>query len=198
MKDWAALFLLSPAPGAVFRFLERRALAGERIPPLVLISEPAPPHGFRALFSPTASREILTPLGQRLSTAFPHTLTLLWQESGSRSAWGHTRWENGEEKESVASPLPKSSPIHRLLSCLPGTSALSPPLHWARQQGLPVERLPVIGRHAVPIKEYRTVATLDQRSLLVENAPCLYSFEFSPMPLSPPAGKGDGNESDSS
>lgn len=177
MTDWAVLFLLSPAPGAALRFLERRALAGESVPTPLLISEPAPPHGFRALFSLKAGRETLAPFGKQLSAAFPRTVTLLWQESAPEPTWGYSLWEGGEEKESASFPLPKQSPVHRFLARLPNTSAVSPPLHWANQRGLPIERLPGIGRHTVPVKEYRTVSSLDQRSLLVENAPCLYLFE---------------------
>lgn len=184
MTPWAVLFLLSPAPGAALRFLERRALAGETVPTSLLISEPAPPHGFRALFSPETGREVLTPLGKQLSAAFPRSITLLWQETAPERAWGYTIWEAGEEKEAVSFPLPKPSLLHRFLTRLPGSSAVSPPLHWARQRGLPIDRLPEIGRHAVLVKEYRTVSTLDQRSLLVENAPCLYLFEV----VAPPPG----------
>lgn len=177
-ENWRVLFLLSPSPGAVFRFLERRVLAGETIPSPLYLSDPAPPHGYRLLYLPTASRLMIAVVGARLSTALPRAVTLLYRRAGSVPVWGYTFWEGGEVVDSGEDALPKSNPWQKLTARLPGPASVSPPVAWANRRGLPLDRLPLVGRGTNPTVEYRTVAALDQRSLLVEDEPRLYRFEL--------------------
>ena len=177
--NWRLLFLLAPAPGAPLRFLERRRLAGDTLPSPFFLSEPAPPHGFRALFSPAADRAMLAEIGERLSLALPRTITLLWQETDAPgvSRWGFHTWEGGQAKDESQEIIPPPTPLQRLTARLPGARTPSVPVAWAARRGFPIARLPLLARPAPPIIEYLTVAKLDRKSMLVENAPILYRFE---------------------
>jgi hypothetical protein len=180
---WTALFLAVPSPGSVVRVLQRRMQAGEAYP-VLLLSDPAPPHGLRAL-SPAApdetTRALLTPLAPRLSQAFDCRVTLLWQTApaeDSEAAWGYILCENGTETERTEFVL--TARRRPLLERLPGARpAPSPPVAWAERRGLPLSRVPgaTRGKIPVPIVDYVTVAKLDQRGLLIEDAPRLYRFD---------------------
>ncbi|GAB4465322.1 MAG: hypothetical protein OHK0029_35910 [Armatimonadaceae bacterium] len=190
---WQALFLLSPSPGAVFRFLERRTLAGTLppLPPEVLLSEPVAPHGFRLLCALPSSAEpadsaIFPPenwqiLGSELSQAFPRAITLLWQHTAPVAEWGYSQWQEGSRIAEKTEALTSPSPLAGWLP-LPGSRPAAPYVIWAQQRGLPVLHHPQLGRFRVRVVEYSTVAALDQRSLLVENSPRLYRFTIPPAP----------------
>jgi hypothetical protein len=177
VTDWAALFLRSASPGAVFRFLERRRHAANKAPGPLLLSDAVPPDAWRALIAPA---DWLTVQGPALSQAFGPRVTLLRYIGASTSAWSFTVLEAGTVVEEGTETLaaPRRSLLHRISGVGP---ALSPPVVWARGRGLPVERVPgaVPLKRAVPVVEYQTVARLDQRSLLIEDGPRLYRFELS-------------------
>jgi hypothetical protein len=177
---WIALFLSAPSPGSIIRFLERRTRA-EEIYPSLLLSDPVPPNGLRALFPNAFSvddRTWASPLAPRLSLAFACPVMLLWQAASPEPSWGYSLYEAGEEKlhgEEIMPVVQRS-----LLDRLPGARPIPAlPIAWAQRRGLPIERVPglVRLRSPVPIVDYVTVAKLDQRSLLVENVPRLYRFD---------------------
>jgi hypothetical protein len=191
--NWSVLFLVSPSPGRVFRYLERACLDGSGKPLPDLISETTTPHGWRALTGINLPQERMEELGQRLSGAFMPYVILLWR---SGDTWGYAIWEQGEEKErggsnsetDASSPTRPLRPLS-LLARLPGGQAPpAPPIAWAATRGLPLARVPgalPASREYTPVIEYVTVETLDQRGLLVENAPRLYRFDFAPQPPTP-------------
>lgn len=204
--DWSVLFLVSPSPGKVFRYLERHqehllAVTGAVALP-DLLSEPVPPHGWRALTGLNLTAASMEPLAIILSEVFHPRVTLLWKRtdqdrlpSSLMSTWGYVTFEQGKETErateDTTSPIPRRQP---LLTRLPGAKQVTPPeVHWADVRGLPITRVPraTQGREYVPVIDYVTVAQLDQRSLLVENGPRLYRFEFPPPshPFPPKPGK---------
>jgi hypothetical protein len=180
-NDWSVLFLKSSSPGQVFRFLERRMLSGEIYPPL-LLSDNATAENRRALFPVTASaanQERLRAIALPLAVAFTCRVTLLYQTTSPEPQWGYMIFTEQGEVENGTEPLLSKRP--RWIDRLPGARPVEPPpLQWARKQGLPVERVPFLirTRPAVPVVDYGTVAGLDQRRLLVENAPRLYRFEM--------------------
>ncbi|MDX1934626.1 MAG: hypothetical protein SFU56_18660 [Capsulimonadales bacterium] len=172
----SALFLRSPSPGAVFRFLERHphAVPG---PTVLLLSEPTPPGGWRLLTTESPSPPDLSLPGRALSDAFPPYVCLIFLGS---ERWGYTIWANGRTAEEASEPLPSSpGPVGFRLR-LPGMRPPAPPyVAWGKERALPVDRFPAGGgRGSVPIVEYRTVSSLDERGLLLENQPRLYRFPF--------------------
>lgn len=173
-KTQAALFLQSPSPGAVFRFMERRRPADA--PESLYLSDALSPNGWRAM---PGNRAFLTAQAPFLSRPFPPAIYLFyWDESG----WGWTCWENGDEKEGFEDSLPPSPPTWKTFLSVIGVTRnpLSPPLAWAQTRGLPLFRIPgaIPGAKLVPVIEYRTVSGLDQRNLLLETGPRLYRFEL--------------------
>jgi hypothetical protein len=183
VDTWAALFLRSASPGAVFRFFERRRRAGEAAPGPLLLSDAAPANGWRALIGPP---DWLAAQAEALSRAFAPRVTLLRQSAMPTPEWGFTVYEAGAVAEEGGESLSaKQRPLlHRLAGVKP---ALSPPVLWARERGLPVERVPGAVSHkgTVPVIEYRTVAGLDQRSLLIEDGPRLYRFDSTGIEAEP-------------
>jgi len=180
MAVWAALFLRSASPGAVFGFLERRSRAGEDLPRSLLLSDAAPPHAWRALI---ADRECLAAQGPGLSLAFGPRVTLVYQSETPMPVWAFLIWERGaftEEGEEPLTATPRGL-LYRLAGVKP---APSPAVVWARERGFPIERVPgtVARTKPVPVVEYRTVAGLDQRNLLVEDGPRLYRCDITDTP----------------
>jgi hypothetical protein len=183
-ETWSVFFLLSPSPGAVFRFLERQANTGKIVPPLLYLSEPVAPHGFRVLFTPPEEGGRLeAEWGESLAIAFPRVLIHFWQfTENAETAWGYIQWEEGAKKTEFRDVLPAQSPLQGILQRLSGSRVVPPPIAWANRKGLPIARY--LQRHKISLKEYATVAALDRKSLLVEDAPCLYRFA-----TNPPAGE---------
>ena len=175
---WAALFIQSASPGAVFRFLERRrraetqsgndASAGADI---LFLSDALSGNNWRAMPGEYA---YLNAQGAALSRAFPPVIFLLYRD-GDR--WGAIFWEAGtetERQENVALPAATNS-WKRFFGA---AQKESPPAAWARERQLPLFRVPgaLPSAKAAPLIEYRTIAGLDQRNLLVETGPRLYRF----------------------
>lgn len=174
-SDWAVMFVQATSPGAVFRFIERRRHSDDTLPEEFLLSEPVAPQGWRVLTMETIAKDSLIDLGESLSGAFSPSVILLFR---SGEEWGHAVWQNGEVLAEFKGELPETSTLERLLGRLPGLRSTSPPyIEWARGQGLPVNRLPGLSS-GIPIVSYRTVATLDERNLLIENSPRLYRFSL--------------------
>ena len=170
----AVLFVRSPSPGAVFRLFERRRGNNEQLPTL-LLSEPLPPHGWRVLTDTEQHRDFCAGWGGRLSEAFGPRVVLLYHDADSK-VWGFILWESGSETEHQEYILPPLPPMQAFLSRLPGIKTASPLSAWAKEQGLPLARALGLGQDKIPMTPYRTVATLDERNLLVENSPRWYQF----------------------
>jgi len=96
--------------------------------------------------------------------------------------WGFLIWEGGALAEEGEEPLAETPRglLHRLAGVKP-----SPAVAWARERGFPIERVPgtVARTKPVPVVEYRTVAGLDQRNLLVEDGPRLYRCDITDRPV---------------
>lgn len=188
---WTALFLTVPSPGSVVRYLQRRIQAGEAYP-VLLLSDAVPPQGLRALS--TALPDETAPLwmfalAPRLSLAFACRVTLLYQSAVPEPLWGYAISDNGTEIERAELPLlPQRRPF---LERLPGARPTPPPpVAWAERRALPLSRVPgaVRAKAPLPVVDYITVAKLDQRGLLIEDAPRLYRFD----PANPDTGAGKG------
>jgi len=196
--------LVARSPGQVYQFFERRSasLGG------VLLSDATSPLGLRALVAAggtlpdvaTVFLEVHGPVLARVFAAGPEQppLTLLF---AGAERWGWRRWrvaQNGaavaaEAFDEVVDDAPKAAStgvgVH-LLRLFPGASRALPrpepdsararAIRWAREQGLPIDRVPGVAKKRVPIIDYATVAGLDQRGLLVEDSPRLYRFTFEP------------------
>ena len=177
-KGWSVLFLPAPSPGQVIRYLERRhRRAGEVVPDGLRLSDAAGPKRVRALVGPIETRGWMASIGSLFSAALSGPVTHLWRDDAP-SFWGWTIWEASEMTGHAESPL-SATPPQKLLARLTGSP--SPEILWARQRGLPVERVTAAARKArveLPIIDYVTVARLDQKSLLVEDSPRLYRFDF--------------------
>jgi hypothetical protein len=146
------------------------------MPSTLLLSDAAPPDAWRALI---ADRESLAALGPGLSLAFGPRVTLVYQSEAPEPVWGYLAWEGGALAEEGKEPL--TAAPHGLLHRLAGVKpAPSPAVAWARERRFPIERVPgtVARTKPVPVVEYRTVAGLDQRNLLVEDGPRLYRCEI--------------------
>lgn len=185
--SYEILIINAMSPGQVFRYFER----SHRLIPSVkslLLSDGVGNSSIRCL----SARDLTTDTssfidsmracGPSISEAFPPRVTLLWRHASAfpeLAKWGFTVWENGEVKETSEHILPPE-PKPSLLSRLPGMKRNLPhpsDIAWALARGLPIDRVPAAGLcRNIPIIDYATVAQLDQRSLLVENSPRLYSF----------------------
>jgi len=202
---FAALFLHAASPGQVLRFFERRNAAP---PIDLLLSDRVAPLGFRALtgVGDTAAvtdtlRGLLEEHGPAMARVFvtdadAPSVTLVFAAAGLR--WGWRTWRaasdhvagacTGADEEvtdgtSVAFPL--GTRLFRLLTgayhpsrALEAEDATARAIRWAREQGLPIDRVPGVTRQRIPVIDYATVAGLDQRGLLVEDSPRLYRFTF--------------------
>jgi hypothetical protein len=177
-QEWEALFLWSPSPGAVFRFLERQKALGKALPETVLLSEPISRNGCRVLIATPSSRETLLALGELLSVAFPPHVGMLFR---SGNEWGNAVCSKGVLTSEAREPISPPSPLERILSVIPGTRQSVPPyVTWAKSQGFPAQRIPALYR-GKPIETvgYRTISALDERNLLIEEKNRLYRFTLS-------------------
>ena len=183
------MFLSSPSPGQILRYLQRNHPHTEFSSQL-LLSDPTGDDSVRCLFISTNEQGVantsalnwLQSLGAALSDVFPPRVPLLWRHASTSlepGTWGFTVWEDGAVVETAEHIFPLVSKPG-LLSRLPGmkrNAPLSPDVAWALARGLPIDRVPAAGlRRQIPIIDYVTVSQLDQRSLLVENSPRLYRF----------------------
>lgn len=180
---WQALFLSSLSPGAVFRFLERRLgrdpeERGQLDALGLLLSDAVPPGAWRVLSADGAGAgPWMQGVGAALSEAFPPEVVLVWREPGGippEPVWGFIAWAGGTETErgDTAAERPRG-----LIARLAGITPETPPLRWARERGLPTDRIPALAQR-LPIVEYATVARLDEKGLLTEETPRLYRFRF--------------------
>lgn len=174
----AVLFLSATSPGAVLRFLERRLrplhAAAASPPSALLLSDAVGPEQIRLLAAAeggdTAAPDWLREQAAPLSGALDTRVTLLVLPRSGEPAWNFVVWEGGAEIERGGGTR-ESERRPTLWERLPG--ARRPPLPeavWARERGLPLDRL------TAPVVDYVTVAQLDQRGLLVEDRPRLYRF----------------------
>ncbi len=81
--------------------------------------------------------------------------------------------------EQEAGRCPAPGLLGRLLG-IGVADASVPAVQWAIDRRLPVDRIPDAAgrRRAAPVYPYATVASLDERGLLIENSPRLYRFPF--------------------
>jgi hypothetical protein len=175
-------FIAAPSPGSLVRFLERQAARTPPAPGWFFVSDPGPPHGLRALVGPDAATPWLDGLASRLVLAFPPTLYGVLPQPDGTLLW--RRWSADSPLEEGTFPAP-APPSWR--ARLPGYRLPQTPLqHWCQQHGLPLERADAPRMHTI---DYETVSSLDQRKLLVENAPRRYRFVL-PAGAVPPADEG--------
>lgn len=151
-----ALFVSSPSPGAVLRFLERLARHATTAPEEIYLSGGHPQQTWRVLV-PDSDGWLLS-LAPKLAAAFPPSVSWLDRVGGRWRRW-HA---DGTEEVGLAVGTPR----RLLLPPQPGAKV------WARQQGLPFDALQV----SLRVLDYETVAQLDQKSLLLEDTPRLYRF----------------------
>lgn len=171
MENWAALFVRAASPGSVLRLAERWG-RGPDAPAALLLSDAAAPAGWRALTVPPEYLAWTEGLAPRLAAAFPPEVFLLARTQGR---WRRGRFAAEGEPEVVEedAPLPARPGLFRL----PWQRAVAPPeIVWARANGLPIDRVPRRGVASLRQVDYETVASLDQRSLLIEDSPRLYRF----------------------
>ena len=174
------LFLRAPAsPGTVVRFLQRR-WGGDpdgraRLNRLgFLLSDALPPDGWRALASDAPEALAwMRMAGPILAPPFPPSVTLL---QASETVWDFQIWpgDGGAEERGGG---PKEQTARRgLLPRLLNIVEPSPEVAWARERGLPIERVPAADPSAPPprLVDWATVAGLVERNLLVEGDPRLY------------------------
>ena len=164
-----ALFLAAPAPGQVYRFLERRSgrtpEQRARLNALgLLLSEPVGQTGLRAITGAGPGlREFFEAEGRAFAAAFAATgmpVTLLYTDAGAgggdpsgTEAWGWCVWTAGADgevaEEAFAEAVARSAPGlgARLLAGLIGARASGDGAAvraraWARKHELPVGRVP--------------------------------------------------------
>lgn len=178
-SGWCALFVRAASPGAVFRFLQRRSagLPDEtaRLDAFdLLLSDAVLPDGWRVLVADPLARVWMEAIGPALARALATPATLVFADE-QRATWAFVRWtENGEQSDAKSEEVPARNGLRARLFGVggPGVQAA----RWARDQNLPVARVPTAGRQSPPIVDYLTVAGLDQRGLLIEDSPRLYRF----------------------
>lgn len=149
-------FVSSASPGAVLRFLERRAAQDGELAETVVLSDGVGSQHWRVLAS--LGEGSLLHLAPQLALAFPPTLYWLDLHSGRWRAW-HA--DGGEETG-------QEPPGKRLLWRRP----TPPGKAWATARALPWER----AANPPATIDYLTVAQLDQKGKLVESTPRLYRF----------------------
>lgn len=129
---------------------------------------------------PDAALAYLTRIGQELSRALNSRVYLLHVQPGG--AWEFITWDKGEETErggSSTSP-PAAAPTlwRRFRKDLGLDDTLSVLRGWERERGLPVKQLLAVTAHKPRrVVDYDTVAGLERKGLLVENARLWYRFE---------------------
>jgi hypothetical protein len=163
---YTVIFLPSPSPGAVLRFLERAHRSPQSIN--LLLSNPTGSEHWRVLKGENSdSPAWWEKLPEILATAYP--LFFIMQVDGD--AWTITQWQDGEATPETHSGngwvngkwlwMPKSTNAHSLET-------------WAQTHNAPFVALFL--RSSSKIIAYETIAVLDQRSLLVETEPLWYRF----------------------
>lgn len=178
-----ALFLRAPAsPGTVVRFLQRRWGSNPdgraRLNRLdLLLSDAVRPGGWRALVA-GASEALawMEAAGPILAPAFPPSVALLHADE---TAWDFRVWP-GDGGAAERGGGPKEQGRRGLLSRLLNVTEPSPEVTWARERGLPIERVPAADSSAPPprLLDWVTVAGLVERNLLVEDGPRLYRLAW--------------------
>ena len=117
-----------------------------------------------------------------LAAAFAPSVTLLFADDEG-GKWGWRVWvpEAGatvRETERVNGEPPPIFPIlQRLAGLAAPQSATALAVAWAVERGLPAARIPALagGGKSSPLIAYETVAGLDERGLLREDAPRWYA-----------------------
>lgn len=158
-------FLRPPGPGAVVRFLERRAAPGDEAADALLSD--ALVGGWRALI---CRHDLFDPWPELLRRAFPPEVAVLaWDDA----SWTAAVWDEAGRRDAAAGPVAASEPWWRRL---PGRPA-APAGHvaWAKARGLPLDRAL---DPRVRTLDFATVDALDQRGLLHEDAPRLYRIRI--------------------
>lgn len=193
---WCALFFQSDSPGKVFRWIERRYGKGEM--PLenlgLLLSDAAPPQGWRALVGGAEALSWMEASGPAFSEALPPAVTLLFADEGDGTTdpiWGFRVWRGGDEVEQGRHVVRPKTGFLALLMGLRHPMAGPHTVTWAAIRHLPVQRVPALPLpRPVPVVDYHTVAGLDERGLLHEDSPRLYRFSFASSGGSEASGPG--------
>jgi hypothetical protein len=171
VNNWSALFFTTPSPGQIVQIFERRALTTPEGG--LLLSDAAGAKGLRALVAPEGTPDALRALAPTLATALGTPLTFLYQ-NGAEGRWGYALYEQGAETERADDTYTPPPPVSFLARLARRDTTPAPAVAWAGARDLPLHRLPAFA--APRVIPYELVARLDQKSLLVENTPRLYSF----------------------
>ena len=193
---FCALFVSSPSPGAVFRFLERRLGSTDReraaLDALDLrLSRAAPPRAYRALTGGVGFPAWAQTAFPLFAEAFAPPLTLLWA-SADTLTWGYTRHDADSPTETQTFTVSAATPAQSALARLtrqPNVPQVTAAVAWAKRHRLPLAEVPALRGLWTPrpdkpqeVIDYGIVARLDQKSLLVENTPRLYCCRFGDAP----------------
>lgn len=163
--DRVVLFVRAASPGSVLRLAERWG-RGDGAPETLLLSDAVAPAGWRALIVPPERLAWAEGFAPRLAAAFPPDVFLL-ARVGARVRRGRFPAEGeAEVADEAAAPVGRW-PIPR------ARRGPSPETAWAQERGLPLDRA-----NAPRQVEYETIASLDRRSLLIEDSPRLYRFRL--------------------
>jgi hypothetical protein len=196
---WTALFIASPSPGAIFRFLERPAgrLRDRRAELAALdlrVTEAAGPDARRGLVTvsadPAAFRAWAEARAPEFAAAFTSAPVLLFRIDPT--AWGLDRWEAaGSAPDRSEHPISSASPSawQRLLRVAATPVERTAAEAWAeaKQLGLPLHVFPPVRRQPGGRRDrtsraeeidYAIVSRLDQKGLLEESTSRLYRFAF--------------------